>query len=531
MRLMSDSQKPRVRDIRMPGAAAATILLFAAAVGGEARAVQQGAVATTGKLNVLFLMTDEQHHRSLSLTGNPYVTTPNMDRIGREGALFTEATCVTPYCSPSRASFITGVYPHRHRILLNVDGKGAQAALDPKAFPNTETILHGMGYATAHFGKWHLGNPGDFGCYESRVYAGADNREYARFLDGRLPVAKFAGHAGPGKYLNRPVDMIPAIEKAYRAFTADPNLHVSYISIIGRTVIPPELLPETRITDDAIRRIERHAREPFMITVSWSPPHDLWVIPEPYYSMVDRAKIKLPGSRDLPAWDARGPSKRLGELAGDDGLREYAAIYHGMVKYIDDQVGRILAKLDELGIADRTLVIFTSDHGDMAGAHGCIGKSIVGFYDDLVRIPCAMRLPGVIKPGTVVRRPVSQIDVMPTILDYAGQAAPEGVHGRSLRPLIEGRDVPWRDYAFSQRSTHQYMIRTERWKYVFGPKPRMVALYDLQTDPSEDRNLAGEPGHAPDVRAMHRRLLEVMKADGAPLADRMPADPLAPDGR
>ena len=204
--------------------------------------------------NVLFLMTDEQHYRSLSLTGNPYITTPNMDRIGREGALFLNATCVTPYCSPSRASFITGLYPHRHGILLNVDGKAVQGPLDQGAFPNTETILHRAGYATAHFGKWHLGNLGDFDCYEPHTYLGKSNPEYGRFLEEHLPAAKFADFPGPGRYLGRPVEMIPAIEKAYRAFTADTKTRVSYISIIGRSVIPPELLPETRITDDAIRQ-------------------------------------------------------------------------------------------------------------------------------------------------------------------------------------------------------------------------------------------------------------------------------------
>jgi arylsulfatase A-like enzyme len=489
----------------------------------------QAAVAakTGGGYNVLFIMTDEQHHRSLSLTGNPHITTPNMDRIGREGALFLNATCVTPYCSPSRASFITGQYPHRHRILTNVGGgRQEQQPLAQNAFPNTETILHRAGYATAHRGKWHLGDTGDFDCYESRTYHGKTNQEYARFLEERLPVAKFANHPSPGKYLNRPVEMIPAVEKAYREFSKDGKTRVAYIGIIGRSVIPPELLPETRMTDEAIALIEKHARERFMITVSWSPPHDLWVIPEPYYSLVDRKKIALPGTRSLPAWDMQGASKRLGDLAGDEGLREYAAIYHGMVKYIDDQLGRILKKLDDLGLAEKTLIVFTTDHGDMVGAHGCIGKSIIGFYDDLVRIPLLMRLPGVIKSGTIVRQPVSQIDVMPTILDYVGQPVPEELHGRSMRPLIEGRAVPWRDHAFCQRADHQRMVRDGHYKYVFGPKPRVVALYDLQADPEENKNLADMPQHADLVRQMHRRLLEVMIADGDPFVAKLPDDPL-----
>jgi len=483
------------------------------------------------KLNVLFLMTDEQHYRSLSVTGNPYVSTPNMDRIAREGARLANATCVTPYCSPSRASLITGLYPHTHGILLNVDGRqSAQPPLKPDAFPSTETLLHRAGYALAHRGKWHLGDPGDFPGYESRTYLGKTNPEYGRFLNERLPVSRFANHPGPGKYLGRPVEMIPVIEKAYRAFYGEPNNRVAYISIIGRSLIPPELLPETRITDDALRLLEEHAREPFMITVSWSPPHDLWVIPEPYYSLVDRNKIRLPGSRTLPEWDQRGPSKRLGDLAGEEGLREYAAIYYGMVKYIDDQLGRILDKLDELKLSDHTLVIFTSDHGDMVGAHGCIGKSVGSYYDDLVRIPLLLRLPGAIRPGTVVSQPVSQVDLMPTILDYVGQPLPERLHGRSLRPLLEGRNVPWRDYAFCQRANQSRMLRTDRYKYVYGkrgPKqPPIIALYDLRQDPEENRNLAGFPEHADLVRRMHRRLLEVMAQDGDPLRASFPDDPL-----
>jgi arylsulfatase A-like enzyme len=462
-----------------------------------------------GGLNVLLLMTDEQHYRSLSSTGNPYIETPHMDRIGREGVRFDNATCVTPYCSPSRASMITGLYPHTHGILSNVSRRGNQQPLAQDAFPNTETILHGQGYAAGHRGKWHLGDKGDFDCYESWAYAARTGRGYRDFLAKHLPSAKFAGHPSPGQYLDRPVEMIPAVEKGYHAFHAIPDNRLAYISTIGRSLVPPPLLPETQITNQVLDLLDRHAGDNFMITASWSPPHDLWVIPEPYYSMVDRRKIELPGSSDVPEWDRRGASKRLGEIMGPEGIREYAAIYHGMVKYIDDQLGRILERLDEKGLAENTLVIFTSDHGDMAGAHGCIGKSITSFYDDLVRIPLSMRLPGRIKPGTVVREPVSQVDFMPTILDYVGLPVPEKIHGRSLRPLIEGRTVEWRDYAFCQRASAARMLRTDRYKYFYGPKPRMVALYDLKNDPHEDHNLAADAAHAKTVRQMHRRLLQL----------------------
>lgn len=479
-------------------------------------------------LNVLFLMTDEQHFRSPSITGSPYVRTPHMDRIAREGALFTSATCVTPYCSPSRASIVTGLYPHAHGILMNVSPKGGkQPPLKPEAFPNTENLLHRRGYATRHRGKWHLGEKADFGCYESWAYASRTPREYRDFLEARLPAAKFAGDKDPGRYLGRPVEKIPAVRKGWRQFNDLPDNRLGYIATIGRSVVPPELLPETQITNQVLELMERCAAGSFMITASWSPPHDLWVIPEPYYSMVDRRRIELRGTTDLPAWDRRGPSRKLGDIMGPEGIREYAAVYHGMVKYIDDQLGRILRKLDDLRLAERTLVIFTSDHGDMAGAHGCIGKSIAGFFDDLVRIPLAMRLPGRIQPGTVVKQPVSQIDYMPTILDYVGVPIPAGIHGRSMRPLIEGRDVKWRDYAFCQRANQSRMLRAGQWKYVYGAGGRILALYDLKSDPDEDRNLAGEKAHAEALRRMHRRLLAVMTADGDPLAAKLPSDPVA----
>jgi arylsulfatase A-like enzyme len=450
-----------------------------------------------------------------------------MDRIGREGARFDNATCVTPYCSPSRASILTGVYPHTHGILTNVSpGRNNQAPLPQEAFPNTETILHGRGYATGHRGKWHLGDKGDFDCYESYTYAGKTARDYRNFLGEHLPASKFADHPSPGKYLARPVEMIPTVEKGFHEFYGIPNNRVAYISIIGRSVVPPGLLPETRITDQVLGLIDEHAGENFMLTASWSPPHDLWVMPEPYYSMVDRDAIEIPGSFDMPEWDQRGPSKRLGNIMGPEGIREYAAIYHGMVKYIDDQLGRILKKLDDVGLSDNTLVLFTTDHGDMVGAHGCIGKSIFSFYDDLVRIPLSMRLPGRIPPGTVVGEPVSQIDFLPTILDYLGLPIPEPIHGRSMRPLVEGRDVEWRDHAFCQRANAGRMLRTRRYKLTYRPKPRAVALYDLENDPHEDRNLADDAAHATTVRQMHGRLLEVMAADGDPMRARYAADPL-----
>ncbi len=305
---------------------------FGAALAAPGTVRAASAPKQDGRPNVLFLMTDEQHHRSMSVRGSPYIETPHMDRLAREGALCENATCVTPYCSPSRASILTGLYPHTHGIHLNVSpNRNKQPPLDPDAFPSTETRLDAEGYAMGHRGKWHLGDKGDFPCYESWAYAAKTNPAYGRFLEQHLPAAQFADDDDPGRYLNRPVKKIPAVRDGWQTFHDIPKNGVAYIATIGRSVVPPELLPETQITDQVLGLIDEHANRSFMITASWSPPHDLWVIPDPYYSMVDREKIALPGTTDLPAWDQRGPSKRLGDIMGPDGIREYAAIYHGMV--------------------------------------------------------------------------------------------------------------------------------------------------------------------------------------------------------
>jgi len=306
-----------------------------------------------GRPNLLFLMTDEQHHRSLSVTGNPYIQTPHIDRIAREGVLFRNATCVTPYCSPSRASIITGLPSHPAKRQF----KGQAAAAAPRRLP--EHRMHPPRRRLRDEAPRQVA-PGRQGRLPGLRVLGLRLEVAPRFLEKHLPVARFASDKDPGRYLRRPVKKIEAIRRAWKAFHEIPNNHVAYIATIGRTVVPPELLPETQITNQVLTLIEENADRNFMITASWGPPHDLWVTPEPYYSMVDRSKIELHGTRDLPPWDARGPSKRLGDLAGPEGIREYVAIYHGMVKYIDDQVGRILERLDALGLADNTLVSSTT---------------------------------------------------------------------------------------------------------------------------------------------------------------------------
>jgi arylsulfatase A-like enzyme len=207
------------------------------------------------------------------------------------------------------------------------------------------------------------------------------------------------------------------------------------------------------------------------------------------------------------------PQKKGAEAAYRDAtnIRQMTSIYYGMVAEVDEWVGKILQRLDELGLADNTLVIFTSDHGEMLGDHGMHSKNI--FYEGSVHVPLLLRLPGVIPTNTIIKSPASHIDLFATILDYCGQT-PQASEGHSLRPLIEGRDNGAGRVAVAEWNSQTvpgFMVFDGRWKFLFGRSAAarsLDALYDLQTDPSE---LINWIGHNPD-RAKFRAEAERMKA-------------------
>ncbi|UCD28249.1 MAG: sulfatase-like hydrolase/transferase [Planctomycetota bacterium] len=483
--------------------------------------------ASKAGINVLFLMTDQQHHMTLSATGNRTIETPNLDRLARQGAMFELATCPTPFCSPTRASLITGLWPHTHGVVQNYY-HGRNNGLKENDFPNTETMLNKRGYATRHRGKWHLGPKNDFSCYENTPYAGHD---YKKFLNQMLPAKKFADNPGNDKYVDLPVYMIPEVIKGQTCFhNRYPDSQHKRIAMIGRTAIPVDLLPEAHITNQVMELIQENAVRNWMITASWHPPHAMWVAPEPYYSMIERSKIKLPDNLNIcPEWLQRGFAKQLGTCMGSEGIREYIGIYQAQVAMIDYYVGMVLNKLDELGLTERTLVIFTSDHGDMQGEHGMVGKSIPVFYEGVIRVPLLIRLPGKIKPGTVIGEPVSLVDLMPTILDYVGVPRPTGVQGASLRPLIEGRTKNWQKYSFSERRNLQgndvmLMIRGDRYKYVFRENEKHE-LYDLLNDPHENENKFTDPASRKIILKLHNELKRWMKETRDPYLPKMPDIP------
>lgn len=495
---------------------------FLRTTGGAAAALAAGQ-AGVGELladeeiNVLFLMTDQQHHLALGAAGNPLIHTPNLDRLAGQGALFTNAICATPFCSPTRAALITGQCPHRLGIEANVQAreKGAR-----DEWVSTENLLFDAGYTTHHRGKWHLGPKTDLRCYREDVDPAPN---YGQYLRDNVPFSSIKGHT---ELWGRPVRMLPSLVKAREAWLQMKNIPKQDLSIIGEVLLPPEHMQQSWITDKVLDLLDQHGRERFMITWSVSDPHAYWVTPEPYYSMYSRDEVPVPESVDNVHEHLKTSAPwRLGDVEGLEGIREYIAVYYGMVSLVDWNVGRILDKLDELGVADRTLVIFTSDHGDMQGAHGMIGKSVPAFYEEIARVPLIMRLPGRIPAGKRIRAHANSVDLMPTILDYVGLPIPQDIDGRSLRPVIEGEKSGrrWRGHCERALGAKHFgrMIRANRWKYVFN-SPWPNELYDLENDPGEMVNLIEEPKHKAQARRLHRELRQWMAETHDPHLPEVP---------
>jgi arylsulfatase A-like enzyme len=268
-----------------------------------------------------------------------------------------------------------------------------------------------------------------------------------------------------------------------------------------------------------LEALERLKDKPFTLTVSIGPPHPPMVMPKPYFGMYPAEAMPVPasiGDRRTNSPYARGSA----DVAGDDyrdpaKIRQMISDYYGLVSEDDEWVGRLLKRLDELGLADHTLVVFTSDHGEMLGDHGLHGKTL--FYEGSAHIPLLMRLPGVIQPGTVVSAPVSHLDYYATILDYLGVSGPPS-EGRSLRPLIEGKEEGKDRVAVSEWPSGNvpgYMACDNRWKLMFGRSAEsrsLDALYDLQHDPQELTNLLGSNPDREQYRAEAERMKGLLLA-------------------
>ncbi|MCP4311256.1 MAG: sulfatase-like hydrolase/transferase [Bacteroidetes bacterium] len=484
----------------------------------------------SSSMNVLMIMTDQHTFSALGASGNEQIHTPNLDRLRSDGTFFTHCMAPTPDCSPARASILTGLATHRHGIWNNVDQDAGLPGLDDGVFPVTGELLYNVGYNTLQWGKLHVCNTNtrpkdyitspwsnntDFTCYEHWPFELSGKRDAA--LAGLDEAAFNRGYPDWDNWNNpEHVDHIPVINQAMS----------SYVKDIGRSPVPAIYTREFAFGEELMEAMDIYRDYPWMFTLSYNPPHKPWIVPDPYYGMYDPDSLVLPANQDVVFSDALASAVSAvgGKEIREKGRREFLRTYYGQISMVDEMVGKVLDRLDSLGLRERTLVVFTSDHGDMAASHGAVGHHIPAFFEPQIRVPLIVSCPGRIPGGTVVDELVTPMDLMPTILDYTGHAdlVPQGIDGSSLRPLMEGDTVVWREHVTGMRDVPgeapntQYMIRNERWKYWWNFSEDLVPhLYDLETDPLEKNNLAANPEYYDTLMVLHNALTDWVKEEQA----------------
>lgn len=395
--------------------------------------------------NFVFILTDDQRYDTLSCAGHPFLHTPRLDRLARDGAFFENAFVTTALCSPSRASFLTGQYAHRHGVRDNNTPFPAEA----RTFPR---ILQEHGYRTAFIGKWHMGT-------QEGPQPGFDH---------------WVSFPGQGVYRN-PV-----------------------LNINGETKRVPGYITDI-LTDLAVQWLRERSAGPFCLCLSHKAVHSDFIPAHRHSGLFTDAVIEPPASihdtlEGKPEWLRQ--VKRAGPGAEYREMAELVRNYCRCLAAVDESVGRVMRTLQDGGVLDNTLVVFAGDNGFFFGEHGLSDKRAM--YEEAIRIPLLMHFPALIRPGTRIREMALNIDLCPTLLDLAGLAIPGDVQGRSLRPLLAGRKIPWRDeflYEYdwepdARRRPAIRGVRTERWKYIEYPGSANISeLYDLRSDPLELHNI------------------------------------------
>lgn len=493
-------------------------LLAACGLAGYGLGVQAvcGQPAAGSRPNILFIQTDQLSVKALSCYGGA-VPTPNIDRLACEGALFRHAYAARPTSSPCRASIVTGLYTHQHGVVSNVAPQ-KQEGLTPEDI-TTDKILFENGYDTHHYGKWHIGGEGRFP-YFPDMYGYTDYvRENRARAAGRQ--RNDTGEWMFFKGLPFPVELAEPIASRQSWFREHWGRKANFESVakIGRLRDEPGSWVDAMVCDKTIETLNalKGSGRPFMITTSFIYPHDPNFVSSPYYEMFDPGTLETAGTDKIEKIYEKDWSAQLARGWGEEGVKEFLRIYCAAVKYIDDQVGRLLAALEANGQLEHTVIVFTADHGDMMGNHGMVWKTTSSFYQDVVQIPFIVYYPKAVKPG-IYDVPVSVVDFMPTFLSAAGhpELLPAGRPGIDLMPyLINGsmEEFP-RKYAVSERIDNNaggeravkpdpsagFMITDTRWKYVVHPDGRQL-LFDLECDPMETTNvIASNPTRKRELR-------------------------------
>ena len=469
------------------------LLVAPAAILFSAVIIPPANAAPPARPNVLLIMSDDLTATALSCYGNTICRTPNIDRLAARGTRFTRALCQGTYCGPSRASMLSGYYPHATGVLGYTSPRPAigERATWPQHFKDA-------GYYTARVGKiYHMGVPGG-------IEDGGD------------------GADDPASWTERFNSPGPEWKAAGDGETLEGNPDGKKPVVGGNTFVVVEADGDDLVHADgktaaqAVSLLEKHAQKPFFLAVGFVRPHVPFVAPRKYFEpFLPYDKLPLPPK--MPGdWDdipQAGINYKTSVNMKMDVRRQKKAVggYYASVAYMDAQVGKVLDALERSGQADNTIVIFTSDHGYHLGEHDFWAK--VSLRDESAMVPLIIRVPG--KQPAVCRSLVELLDLYPTVAALCGLEVPSRLQGQDISKLLDDPSIRVRETAFSVAPSRKgFLLREDKWAYIqYGEDAAQGAeLFDMIADPQQYTSLAERAEHADTVKAFQAKLADKLRA-------------------
>ena len=491
--------------------------------------------------NILMFLTDQQSLDAIGCYGASVCRTPNIDRLASQGMRFARHYTACPLCSPARASILTGREVHGHGVTTNVHELGCNVSEIPDSADLLSRKLGAAGYHCGYTGKWHLGNGQTQGrggvalspaTATTRGFMGQDtpqNRGGWNFPDFKQYLCDLGLDQEVARYEN-----------------GDYGAKQGGLPVVDH---PLEGTCEYFLAQNTIHLIDRFRGQdgPFFIWHNTWGPHGPYICHRQFYELYrdvripEPANFRLdPGSEDLPLQLKRGPASLAWEH-----FEHHKRLYFALTTQIDAMLGRILDHLQTVGLADQTVILFSSDHGSHFGWHGGLGDKGFSHFEESQRTGCVLMDPRAaalgrfgadgLATGSTCQAFTSLLDLYPTLLELAGAAPNPAADGRSLLPLLRQEAGPWRDYAFVEfyglghAVSTMLTLRCGDLKYGWNATNR-DELYDLRCDPGETRNRVGDPGYAADLHRLRERLYEHLVEHGHPCARMFRSVALRGDG-
>ncbi len=453
--------------------------------------------------NVLLLMADQHKPHCMGADGDAVARTPNLDSLANSGVRFDRAYCSNPVCVPSRASLLTGLYTHRHRAYNN-------SVPWPYEVQTMAHYFHRAGYMTGLIGKMHFVDAQTHG-FDYRL----DFNDWWQYLGPKAKLyADELSRANSGSGMPQIDDLWRDAGDPWKD-TRDLDDRQGFVAVGHASKIPERDHFESFVARESVRFLKNFGRQPFFLISSFLKPHDPFMPAQRFASMFRAEDMKLPptwGKVDLKTVpreirDSIENNRPTPELRSPEMAKLRIALYYANLAQMDDCLGQVLRALHDLRLENDTIVVYTSDHGEMLGEHGMWQKFV--FYEASAGIPLIFRVPGTAFPGARTPTLAGSVDVLPTLAELCGVSIPKDLDGSSLARSIRNPQAKIERVAFSeynlQTRNAKYMIRKGDYKFCHYVSD-IAELYDLRSDPDEMRNLALEPEFRSKVDQLRREL-------------------------